>query len=61
MSPGNAKLALEDYTKCLQIRKSLLPNSDRRIAEVFATLYNPLARCCCPLTHHSVAPHADTM
>ena len=35
LESSNAKQALEDYAKCLQIRKSLLPESDRRIAEVY--------------------------
>ena len=35
LESSNAKLALEDYAKSLQIRQKLLPESDRRIAEVY--------------------------
>ena len=56
---GNAKLALEDYTKSLQIRKNLLPNSDRRIAEVFVSFAPHMHRL--SLFTRCSMRHADTM
>lgn len=55
LESSNAKLALEDYTKCLQIRKSLLPNSDRRIAEVYYVM--GLALSMLPECQHKSREH----